>query len=212
MTAISELLPFILPFVRDCSQPAALVAARWACIEFCKMTLWQQEMLEPVDLRAGQSFYEIEVPPNTVPTRVMRIETSTRLLLPKTKDELDILCGRGWTSQQGTPKYYTQFSTRDVVLVPTPDVDLPGEMCLLVAVQPTPDAVEIDDSLFEHYAEPLAYGARARLVETAGQPYYDPTSAPLLWGRFYGAVSEAKGRRMTEHTRTVQYVQMRPFV
>lgn len=212
MTAIFELTPMILPFVRDCSAPAAVVAARFACIEFYKMTLWQQEALEPVDLRAGQGFYEIETPPETVPTRIMRLECGDRLLTPKTKDELDFMYGQGWTAQAGTPKFYTQFSTNDVFLVPQPDTDCPEALKMLVAVQPTSTAAEIDDTLFDFYAEPLAYGARARLVETAGQPYYDPASAPMLWGRFYGAVSEAKGRRMTEHTRTVQMVQMRPWI
>jgi hypothetical protein len=85
-------------------------------------------------------------------------------------------------------------------------------MLILCAVQPTPDATEIDDTVFNYYAEALAYGARARLVETAGQPYYDPASAPLLWGRFYGGVYEAKARRMRDHTRAVQSVQLRPWV
>lgn len=208
MTAIVELTPMILPFVRDCSTPAAVVAARFACIEFYKETLWQQEMLEPVDLIAGQSIYELEVPPNTMPAKVMRVELNDRLLAPVTKDALDQQYGPGWTTSVGTPNCYTQFEPTEICLVPAPDTDVMGGMKLLVAVQPTSDAIEIDDSVFNYYAEGLAYGARARLVETAGQPYYDPGSAPMLWGRFYGMVSQAKAKRMVEHTRAVQYVQM----
>ena len=87
-------------------------------------------------------------------------------------------------------------------------------MLLLVAAVQL-DAViaqEIDDSVFNYYSEALAYGARARLVETAGQPYYDPGSAPMLWGKFYAGVSEAKARRMREHTRAVQRIQQRKWV
>lgn len=209
MTAIAELCPMILPFVRDCSQPAAIVAARFASIEFYKETLWQQEQLEPVDLIAGQAIYELEVPPNTMPAKVMRVEIvgDQRLIEPKTKDELDQLYGANWTTAVGAPRYYTQFEPTEICLYPAPATDAPQAMRLLVATQPTPDAEEIDDSVFNYFAEGLAYGARARLVETAGQPYYDPNSAPLLWGRFYGMVSRAKGRRMLEHTRTFQVVQ-----
>jgi hypothetical protein len=211
MTAIIDFTPMIMPFVRDCSSPAAIVAARFACIEFYKLTLWQQEQLEPVDLWAGQGIYEIETPPNTVPSAVMRgeIEGFGGVLEFKTKDQLDQMYGSTWTTLVGTPRYITQFEPTDVCLVPAPDTDAPKAMKLLVAVQPTSDAVEIDDSVFDYYAEPIAYGARARLVETAGQPYYDPGSAGMLWGRFYGGVSEAKARRMREHTRAVQYVQLR---
>lgn len=210
MTAIFDLTPFILPFVRDCSAPAAVVAARFAVIEFYKETLWQQEMLEPVDLIAGQGIYEIETPPNTVPAKVMRVEITGfgKVLEFKTKDELDAIYGCDWTTMCGTPRYVTQFDPKNLCLVPAPDTDAPLAMKLLVAVQPTPDCEEIDDTIFEYFAEPLAYGARARLVETAGQPYYDPASAPLLWGRFYGALSRAKGQRMVDHTRAVQHVQM----
>ena len=214
MTAIFDLTPMILPFVRDCSAPAAVVAARFACIEFYKLTLWQQETLEPVDLIAGQSIYEIETPPDTVPSSVMRVEAGDRMmpLIPKTKDWLDQQYGSRWTTMLGTPQVYTQIEPDEIILVPGPDKDALGGMKLVVAVQPTSDAVEIDDSVFNYYAEPLAYGARARLVETAGQPYYDPQSAPMLWGRFYGGVSEAKARRMREHTRAVQHVQLRKWV
>jgi hypothetical protein len=210
VTAISDLTPMILPFVRECSVPAATVAARFACIEFYKLTLWQQEQLEPVDLWTGQGIYELEVPPNTVPSKIMRVELSGRgkVLEFKTKDELDALFGAEWTDKVGAPQYATQFEPYDICLVPAPDYDMEDGMKLLVAVQPTNDCTEIDDSVFDYYAEALAYGARARLVETAGQPYYDPNSAPLLWGRFYGGVSEAKARRMVEHTRAIQYVKM----
>ena len=214
MTAIADLTPMILPFVRDCSAPAAIVAARFACIEFYKLTLWQQEMLEPVDLQANRSIYEVETPPDTVPATVMRVEIDGRSapLVFKTKDELDRLLGARWTTMMGMPSYVTQIVPDEIILVPGPDVDAPNAMRILCAVQPTPDAVEIDDTVFNYYSEALAYGARARLVETAGQPYYDPASATLLWGRFYGGVSEAKARRMREHTRAVQSVQLRKFI
>jgi hypothetical protein len=216
MSAIADLTPLILPFVRDCSTPAAVVAARFACIEFYKNSLWQQEQLEPVDLVAGQSIYEVEVMPNTIVAQVMRVEIDT-IPYPMTfvtKDKLDQLFGTRWSTLLGTPRYVTQFEPGEITLVPGPDdkIAAPRAMKLLVAVQPTPDAQEIDDSVFNYYSEALAYGARARLVETAGQPYYDPNSAPMLWGKFYAGVSEAKARRMREHGRAVQSVQMRPFV
>jgi hypothetical protein len=217
VTAIVDLTPMIMPFVRDCSTPAAVVAARFACIEFYRNSLWQQEQLEPVDLVEGRSIYEVEVQPNTIVAQVMRvtIDTLSHPLTFVTKDKLDQLYRyTDWTTLFGTPRYVTQFDPSEITLVPGPDVNIaaPGAMKLLVAVQPTPDAEEIDDSVFNYYAEALAYGARARLVETAGQPYYDPQSAPMLWGKFYAGVSEAKARRMREHTRAVQSVQLRPFV
>jgi hypothetical protein len=217
MTAIYDLTPMILPFVRDCSAPAAVVAARFAAIEFYKQTLWQQEMLEPVDLIEGQSIYELETPPDTVPATVMRVEIENRssVLMPITKDYADRTWGSSWVGRVATPRAYLQLSANDICLIDAPDanaIETYGRMRIICAVQPTPDATEIDDSVFNLYAEALAYGARARLVETAGQPYYDPQSAPLLWGRFYGGVYEAKARRMRDHTRAVQSVQLRAWI
>ena len=204
----------VMPYVRDCSTPAALVAARFACIEFYKLTLWQQEPLEAISILAGQSAYEIELQPHTVPAAVMRVDLDgrSRPLVFKTKDELDQLYGLQWTTLLGTPSYVTQIEPDVILLVPGPDTDAPNALRLLVAVQPTPDALDIDDTVFNYYSEALAYGTRARLVETAGQPYYDPQSAPMLWGKFYAGVSEAKARRMREHSRAVQQVQMRRWV
>jgi hypothetical protein len=217
VTAIVDLTPLILPFVRDCSTPAAVIAARFACIEFYKHSLWQQEELEPVDLVAGQATYEIEVMPNTVPSAVMRVKIDgiAKPLEFATKDKLDQLYRyQDWTVVVGTPRFVTQITDADIILVPAPDdvIAQPKAMHLLVATLPTPDAVEIDDSVFNYYSEALAYGARARLMETAGQPYYDPQNAPFCWSKFYAGVSEAKARRMREHTRAVQSVQMRPWV
>jgi hypothetical protein len=217
VTAIFDLTPLIMPFVRDCATPAAIVAARFACIEFYKNTLWQQEELEPIDLVAGQATYPVDTMPNTVPSAVMRVKIDgiAKPLEFVTKDKLDQLYRyTDWTTLVGNPRYVTQIVTDQIILVPAPDdvIAQPKAMKLLVATQPTPDADEIDDEVFNYYAEPLAYGARARLYETAGQPYYDPASAPFCWTKFYAGVSEAKARRMREHTRAVQTVQMRPWV
>jgi hypothetical protein len=227
VTALTDLTPLIMPFVRDCSTPAAVVAARFAAIEFYKNTLWQQEQLEPMDLIEGQSTYELELQPDTVLSAVMRVEVRAPEnpidntgwlggwpLDFKTKDELDQMYGVRWTTLMGTPRFVTQFEPSDITLIPGPDAQSAGinVMRVLAAIQPTPTAMEIDDSVFNYYAEALAYGARARLVETAGQPYYDPGSAPGLWAKFYAGVSEAKARRMREHTRAVQSVQLRRWV
>ena len=222
MTAIVDLMPFIMPFVRDCSTPAATAAARFAAIEFYAKSLWQQEWLEAIDLVVDQPTYEIELQQHTVAATVLRVEVDN-INLPltfATKDRLDQMYGKRWTDLSGTPRFVTQLTSMDVTLVPAPNYESinydinspPAQMRLLVAIQPTPDATEIDDDVFNYYAEGLAYGARARLLETAGQPYYDPTSAPFCWQRFYAAVGDAKARRMREHTRAVQTVQMRPWV
>ena len=105
MTSIADLTPLILPFVRDCSAPAAIVAARFACIEFYKLMFWQQEMLEPVTLIEGQSIYELETPADTVPATVMRVEIEDRagVLEPITKDRADQLWGSSWVGRVGSP-------------------------------------------------------------------------------------------------------------
>lgn len=210
MTAFSEFSKFILPFVHDCSGVAAEVAARFACIEFCRRSEWLQMELDPIDILAGTADYELETPLDTLPLRIVSatIDGQSPPLEFKTQDELATIYG-DWRVQEGTPRYITHIALPDARLVPSPDVDVSQGLRVIVAIAPTQDAQEVDDQLYERWAEAIAYGARARLKEMAGQPYYDPANAPAAWGMFHSGVSQAKADRQRDFSRAVRTVRMR---
>lgn len=213
MTAsISDFNRFILPFVHDCSAIAAEVAGRFACIEFCERSDWLQYEADPITIQAGVAAYEVECPQDNLSNRVIQLTMAgvRTPLVPKTQDELTSMYG-DWRAQEGTPRFFTQINTNEVILVPSPTERIVQGLRMLISIRPTPDAQEVDDDLYNRYAETIGYGARARLKEMAGQPYYDPTGAKQCWDKFYEGVAKAKGERMRDLTRAIQTVQMRTF-
>ena len=211
MTQISNLNMFILPFVRDCPAVAAEVAARFAVIEFCEQSQWLRFEVDPITIEAGIAAYEIEVPEGSLPllvTEATLLDNTSCPLQGKSAEELKQLYG-DWRAREGTPRYFTQLNPDEIILVPSPDTRIADGLRMLVGTRPTNDTNEIDDTLFDRWAETLAYGARGRLMDMAGQPYYDPVNSPACWKMFYMGVSKAKAERTRDLTRTVQHVQMR---
>ena len=181
MSAISAFLPFIIPFVHDCPNIAGEIAARFAVIEFCEKTDWMQYEVDPITIQAGVYSYEIESPQDTL---ALRVKSATVLnqdmpLIAKTQDQLTALYG-DWRAEVGTPIYITQITRDELRLVPSPDTRVAQGLRLLISTRPTNDAPDIEDAIFNYWAETIGYGARARLKEMAGQPYYDPANAPAV--------------------------------
>jgi len=212
VTAFSDFSPFIIPFVRDCSDPAAQIAARFAIIDFCARTNWLQVELEPIDVQAGVADYDVETLEDTVPVIVITAALEGLNLTSKTQEELTHMYGStDWRTAEGTPRYFTQIGRDMVRLVPSPDQDVSDGLKLLVSVQPAMDAIQVDDEIYQRHAECIGYGARARLKEMVGQPYYDPAGATACWAKFYAMCSEAGRQRRKDATNAVQHVQMRRF-
>lgn len=212
MTAIADFDRFILPFVHNCSAIAAEIAARFAIIEFCERSDWVHFEVDPITIVTGVAGYEIEVPQDTKVVNIVSatIADQTPPLEAKTQDELAQIYG-DWRAREGTPRYYTQIERDSIRLVPSPDADIAQGLRLLVATAPTVDAPDVEDSLYDRYAEAIGYGARARLKEMSGQPYYDPAGAPACWAKFYEGVTKAKAERAKDFTRAVKRVQFREF-
>jgi hypothetical protein len=209
---VSDFDRFILPFLRDCSAMAAEVAARFAIIEFCTETRWLKYEADPISILAGVAAYEFECPQDTQVAEIVSatIADQSPPLQFKTQDELAQLYG-DWRAAEGTPRFFTQIERDYVRLVPSPLEDVPQGLRLVLCLAPTTDAPEVDDTIYDRYAETIGYGARARLKEMAGQPYYDPVSAPAAWAKFYEGVSAAKNERDRDFGRAVKTVQFVRF-
>jgi hypothetical protein len=213
MSAVTDFVPFIVPFVHDCSDVAATVAARFALREFCAKSGWLQYEVDPITIQAGIAEYEIETPEETLCVSIVEAKTGTigvdeRDLPAKTQSELRQFW-QDWRTQEGDPLYITQISRDYVRLVPSPTTKLVAGLRLLICLQPTLDCLEVDDALYQRYGEEIGFGARARLKEMAGQPYYDPAGAIPLRAQFNSAISMAKAERQRDFNRPVQRVQMR---
>lgn len=211
MTALNAFRNVILPFVHDCPDMAADIAARFAIREFCKKSDWLLYEHDPVSVLAGQAEYEFEPPTGTMVVSVIEASLDGRPLEAATREYLTGKYG-DWRKHDGTPYFYTQITRDALRLVPTPDAEITSGLKMIVSLEPTVDAVAVDSSIYERWSEIIGYGARARLKDMPGQPYYDPAGAKSCADYFQAGIEQAKLERQKAMTRSVTRVQMRRWV
>lgn len=208
--SVSTFRTAILPYVHDCPDIAADVAARFAIREFCKLSDWLQFEHDPITVIAGQADYELEPPDQTQVFRVIEASYDERRIRSVTVDEL-----RGkyidWRTRTGTPIFITAIAWPTARLVPVPDEKLVNGLTMICSIEPVVDATLVDETLYARWSEIIGYGARARLKLMSGQPYYDPTGSAVDRGMFMKGVSAAILERQRSFGRGVQTVQMRKW-
>ena len=193
----ARFLSEVMPYVRDCPELIAENAIRNACIEFCDKSDWLMVDPEPLFAVEGRSQYRVIVDANTRLARIMNVWVDERPLRATTQAQLQRMYNGQWRSRTGDPMFFLQDTgTTRVTLVPAPDTTSDvANIETRVVIVPTRDSTRVDASLWERWVEQIAWGARARLNETVGQPYYDAASAIVLRAKFNAAVIEARRER-----------------
>lgn len=177
--------PEVLPYVHDCPSMVARNAIMDAAIEFCRKTGVWQVTVPATTLTAAQTSYPVStwLPANTDFVRTLQAWFGQTVLVPKSIDELNDMYGWFiWNQQLGMPKYATQMDQESITLVPSPDTAnaADGQFSAILAVAPTRgtgSGFGVLADVYNRYAEFVAHGARARLYQMAGQPFYDPKLA-----------------------------------
>ena len=208
-TKYEDFLPDVMPFVPNVPEFAAINAIRDACIDFCQKTWYWQIELPAIDLVAGESVYDIGLCPDQRIVGIAQIYYKDILLIPKGQDELARLYrDSNWKTLEGEPRYYTQRSRNEVILVPKPVKADPASLYVRAAVAPTRDSQGIETEIYEIFLEQIAHGARAILYNTPGQPYFDRVSARESDMEFRRGISEAKiaiNKGMTRTSNRIEY-------
>lgn len=211
MISISTFRPLVLPYVRDCPDFAADSAVRFTVREFCRETNWLKFEHDPITGLAGTADYELSPPDQTQVHEVIEATYNGVPIEPSTIDELKSRY-QDWRSLTGTPLKFLNITRDLLTLVPAPDTRVLHALHLIVSLEPVVDATQIDTSLYERWSEIIGYGARARLMEMSGQPYYDPNGALAARMTFGAGVGKAKAQAQRAMGRAVQHVQMRKWV
>lgn len=210
-TRYEAFLPEVLPFAPECPETVAVNAIRNACIEFCQKSLYWLYDHDPLTVMAGVSTYTLEVPDYTTPAVVTDAWYDNLVLEPRGADELRKGYAYDWRSMEGSPQFFTQELPGEVILVPTPLVTLTSGLNMIVALKPTRDSVDIDDNIYENWAEGISYGARSKLLALPGQTFSDPSSAAAYAALFTNAIGQAKIARNRGLARAVQRVRPPEF-
>lgn len=207
VTAYSEFLPEVLPYVPDVPDMVAENAVRNACIEFCERTRFWQEDADPIALVAGISSYDVDIDFATKFVDIVEAWVGDRLIVPKSVEDITRLYrGCDWRALQGAPAYITRMISTEIMVVPTPMVS--GDaLKIRAAYAPTRKSTSIGSTVYEEYVEAIAFGARARLYNTPKQTYFDKASALEYDKRFRTAISEARVRVNRGMTRAASQIE-----
>ena len=198
MKALSSFFPFVIPFVDTCTSSMAEQAVLSACIEFCEKTLVVQRTYVD-NVVVGFQDYDISVPGQMSMTRVIRVNYADKLLTPAPLQSVNSgLAMQGedigeYEVERGEP---TTSFTQDplapsISLYPVPETALLNGLTIRAAFAPSRSATQVDDVLFDDYAEDIASGALSRLFAMPGQPFHNPSYAEAHTKTFSGAIRSA---------------------
>jgi hypothetical protein len=171
MAHLADFMPYILPLVPGCPAPLAEMTLRGVAIDFCTYAPVAQQVLDPVDVYAGQAQYDIDVPYGANVTLILEAYyDGQRMQVIRQDDDVR----EGGTA----PFALRQAADNTFTLYPTPTVDQDGVIVLRVATRPTMLAATLDDVLLADYAYEIGSGAVARLMLMPNQLFSNPQLAP----------------------------------
>ena len=215
MTEVSyELfLPEVMPYVRDVPELVAVQAIRNAVIEFCEETHYLQENLDPMAGQKNVGLYELDSnDTNYKVVEIMQAYYGDQLLIPKAQEELNqIYRTSNWEDLTGNPYYYFRTRSNEMRLVTKPVITEQAKLKVKAAIAPKRASLTVTDELFERFLEQIAIGARARLYNTANQPYYDPAAAGVYTKRFNDIMAEVRTRVYKGLTRSSARIEFQRF-
>jgi len=185
-------LPHILPHAPNVLDDQAVIAARNACIDFCRETLLLQCDLDPITVMAGVNTYQIDVPKYNVLGQVLGIYYQSRKLERRSQYELEKMFSVNWQSLLGTPKVFTQFNPDEITLALCPSETVQDAITGRFSYMPTRDSTVVDSMLYERYLEDIVAGTLAHLMATPNQPYSEPAAARMYEARFRTAKQMAR--------------------
>jgi hypothetical protein len=201
-----DFLPEVIPYVHDCPELVAVNAVRNACLEFCDASMWLLYEQPDILTVAGVGRYELDLPDFTQTARILEAWHNQYPLSPLSEDDLRKLYQFDWREVEGSPRYITSLTPNEVALVPSPTITSAGTLKSIVALRPTRDSIDIDDTIYDRWAEVIGTGARARLMSISNQPFYDPAGSAANRIAFKTGIANAARERLRGFQRSVSRV------
>jgi hypothetical protein len=216
--ALSLFLPYVAPYVFDCSDPMAEQAVLSACIEFCQRTNFVQNTSSETTV-VGTTDYDVEEPSQQELAKVLAVFYQGNKLKARSSEMVSYApalrneaIGEAEIAT-GTP---TEWFNRDpaqpiVTVYPAPDAVLAGGITIRAALKPKRTATSVADTLFDDWAEDIASGAVARLMLTPRMPFTNAALAPVFRAQFNTACVKAAVMARVGAAAAASRVQPVPF-
>lgn len=213
MVNLDSFVRYVAPDVMGAPEVAILTALQGSVVDFCEKSLVLQRDHDPITAIAGLTDYELDPPDNHLAVKIMRAWFNSTELEPLAPDSVSdpAIYNRffsGASSINGTPRQILQKDERSFSLWPAPEKTESNAITIRLALKPKRDAEKVDDVLYEDWAEVVAAGAKARLMMSTGQPYFNAQMAGVNMAAFQQGVNNARSRAVRGHTRSQLRVQM----
>jgi hypothetical protein len=209
MVPVSAFLSRLLPNVIGCPEPLAMQALVDSAITFCEQSLIAQTDLDPADVKAGVSQYELELPSQTRLGQVLRVWADNKLLVAAPSFQV--------TQREpllGEPLYFFNRDIDEQVVLhvyPTPNKDATGGLVVRVATVPTRSATQLHSALFQEWNDAIVEGAMARLYDTPGQVFTNEAKALVLMQKVRAKTNVARVEALRGRAVSSLSVTMRGF-
>lgn len=174
----------VLPDVPGCPEPVAEHALLRAAQAFCERTKVWKLWLDPIQTVAGIMDYEIELEQRTELVQLVQATLDGRELDLR---PYEILPADWRDNQAGLGPLVATPDRKNIVLLPAPTTEV--FLRVEAILRPSNAAEGVEDFLFDLYVEPIALGAKARLMQQPGKPYSNPTEAAACESRFNSAMA-----------------------
>jgi len=215
MALYEDFFPYVLPDVVGAPEPLVVHHIRNACIEFCEKSMILTRDHDPITVVKGICDYDLSPPGGYLVVKVQRAWLDNTPLDPMAPDFVreaavyNRLFSTYNTSSQSTPHYYLQKDERTITVWPLPERKFQNGLTLRVALKPTRSSLEVEDAIFEEYAEAIAGGALFRLQASPAKAYTNPEMAVVNKGLFDQGINVARQRASRGHVRSNLSVKMR---
>lgn len=187
-----DMLDEVLPHLAaDPSDPVTTNAVKRSVIELCSGSWIWSSLPDPVDVSAGEQFYDIEADPGTDVTTVISAQFNGQPIESKSVQWLDRELP-GWRVNRSTPKYFTQIDTEQIILAGIPDSNITGGLTMTIALQPGHDSKSFPKWIFNQFIYTIVDGAVSKLMLMPNKPWTDLNVGSLKAQAFAQGIANAR--------------------
>lgn len=173
-----DLLPEILPGVRNCPDSTIEQHIRSAVIDMCEKTEIYQAELDPVTTIEGIYEYDLEPPTGTTVHRIRHAIYKGNSLEPVSSGLLEQRRPK-WRDEDGTPEYFIKQGQSRFWLVPVPNETIANAVILRAVLKPSHESTACDDYIMNDFRDTIVNGALARLLRVPRRDWTDYQAAAV---------------------------------
>jgi hypothetical protein len=183
-----------------------------AAIDFCEQTLIVKGTLDQFTTGQGVREYDVEADGSQQAVcKIMRVWCNEREMTPVAED--DVLSVYGYVDQiagsirhTAPPTGFNEPSPGVIAFMPVPDGAYP--VTVRAAMKPKRSATQVEDILYENWAEEIVHGALFRLFSTEGMPFTNAGAATAHMALFKMGVNKALLEASRGRTRAERIVRV----